>query len=106
MMPGEHQGWQCGVTKLFIKDEVRFAMESALNRCRTDKATLLQSALRRKIGLRIYKERLTARTTIQRMVMNYISRKRWRDSIMKYASKFLEIVVRIQQRFRFKRRRE
>lgn len=39
--PGPQQGWQCGVTKLFIKDEVRFAMESALNRCRSDKATLV-----------------------------------------------------------------
>ena len=27
---GESQGWQCGQTKLFIKDEARFAMESAV----------------------------------------------------------------------------
>ena len=52
------------------------------------------------------KKRLSARTKIQRCILGYITRKRWRDALEAYAVKRLEIVVRIQQRFRFKRRRE
>lgn len=61
---GEGQGWRCGVTKLFIKDEVRFAMEATLNKVRQNKATLVQAAIRRKIAKRIYQTRLNARTKV------------------------------------------
>ena len=36
---GEQQGWQCGITKLFMKDDLRFVMEASLNRLRQVKAT-------------------------------------------------------------------
>lgn len=31
MMDGEQAGWRCGQTKLFMKDQARYAIESALN---------------------------------------------------------------------------
>ena len=47
---GDGQGWQCGVTKLFVKDEARFALESTLNMVRASMAVKVQSAMRSKIA--------------------------------------------------------
>lgn len=41
LAPGETQAWKCGVTKLFIKDSARFALESTLNKHRTVMATAI-----------------------------------------------------------------
>ena len=103
---GESQGWKCGVTKLFIKDEARFAIEAALNKLRTLKATMVQATVRRVMAKLRAQKRKKARDIIQDKILAYIQRKRWRDNLMNYAGKFTAIVIRIQQRFRFKRRRE
>ena len=81
-------------------------MESALNRVRTHKATKLQSFIRMKRAMKEVRTRLNARKKIQRRIVAFINHKRWKELLMLHAKKFLTIVVRIQQRFRFKRRRE
>jgi|ERR1719237_520144 len=34
LKPGDTQAWKCGVTKLFIKDEARYALEATVNKLR------------------------------------------------------------------------
>ena len=103
---GDGQAWKCGVTKLFIKDEVRYALEATLNRHRNIQATRIQTAIRGKLGREVAKKRLAARTMIQENVLKWIQLKRWRKQLMQWAGKFTEIVVRIQRNFRGKRERE
>jgi len=50
---GEDQGWRCGVTKLFIKDEARYALEATLNKIKSNKATKLQAVMRGKNDRRV-----------------------------------------------------
>ena len=69
---GENQGWKCGVTKLFIKDEARFAIEAALNKLRTLKATMIQSTIRRVMAKLRAQKRLKARGIILEKIWAYI----------------------------------
>jgi len=62
---GPSQGWQCGVTKIFIKDAVRFAIEAALNLVRWQKVVLVQCAVRRRVAQKFAKKRRHARGVIQ-----------------------------------------
>ena len=103
---GENQGWKCGTTKLFLKDEVRYLLESALNGLREKKATAVQAAIRGKLAHTYAKKRKSARDKIQEHILIYITRKRWRDTIEKNAATHKLIVIRIQRRFRSKRQRE
>ena len=61
---GEDQGWQCGVTKLFFKDELRYTMEATLNRLRDNKARAVQSMVRGKLARNFSKRRSKARSVI------------------------------------------
>ena len=62
---GAGQGWQCGVTKLFFKDELRYIMEATLNRLRENKAKAIQSVIRGKLARNSSQRRLKARGVIQ-----------------------------------------
>ena len=106
MAVGENQAWKCGVTKLFIKDEARYAIEATLNRYRNLQATRIQKNIRGKLGREYAKRRKAARAVIYENVLKWMLRTRWRKQLMKFYSKYTEIVVRIQQRFRSKRQRE
>ena len=94
------------MTKLFIKDEARYAIEATLNRYRNLQATRIQKNIRGKLGRDYAKRRKAARAVIYENVLKWMLRTRWRKQLMKFYSKYTEIVVRIQQRFRSKRQRE
>mmetsp|Transcript_32935 Transcript_32935/g.38768 ORF Transcript_32935/g.38768 Transcript_32935/m.38768 type:complete len:135 (+) Transcript_32935:1270-1674(+) len=69
---GDNQAWKCGVTKLFIKDEARYAIEATLNKLRDLKATRIQTALRGKFARNYAARRLAARTVIQEWILKWI----------------------------------
>ena len=96
LAPGETQGWKCGVTKLFIKDAARFALESTLNNHRTMMAKSIQTSIRGKLARIAAQRRKAAREVIQREVLKWIHLARWRKQLMNHVQKFKDIVVRIQ----------
>ena len=58
------------------------------------------------LAKKLSESRHKARDTIQRNLLAYIQRKRWREGIMKYAKQYMEIVVQLQRAFRRKRFRQ
>ena len=103
LMDGEQAGWRCGQTKLFMKDQARYAIESALNRLLAQRATKIQTRQRIIVAKKTAEQRFAARATIQRFILSYIQRKRWRDSITAFARQFKATVVQLQRAFRRRR---
>ena len=58
---GPDQAWQCGRTKVFMKDTARFAIESALNKIQSQKATSIQCRIRQVLALKTARARRSAR---------------------------------------------
>lgn len=89
-----------------MKDESKIALESALHSVIVKKVEVMQAVGRGMLGRLTAKKRKNARDTIARNVCFFIIKQRWKKSVLSFASKFKEVVVKLQRAFRFKRRRE
>jgi len=98
--------YKIGVTKVFMKDESKIALESALHKIIVKKVQIIQAVGRGMLGRITAKKRLHARDVIARNVCFFIVKQRWKKSVLSFASKFKEVVIKLQRAFRFKRRRE
>lgn len=59
---------------------------------------------RAKVARAAYRKRFKARQVIQTHLYKYMKRRQWERELESYASKFIEIVVRIQKEFRWRKR--
>ena len=64
----------------------------------------IQAMHRARTARKYYQTRLRARAIIQLNVYKHIQKRKWQKSIELHAGKFLEIVIRIQKEFRWRRR--
>ena len=55
------------------------------------------------VAKRVKEQRFHAREVIQRFILSYVQRKRWRQGVMNFASKYKSIVVQLQRAFRKRR---
>ena len=69
-----------------MKDSARFAIEAALHKVESEKAIMLQCRVRQALAKMRTKKRRGARDAIQRHILGYIYRKRWRDGVTKFAA--------------------
>ena len=74
------------MTKLCMKDSARLAIEAVLNQVLASHATKIQSRFRLIMAVKLAAKRKAARDTVCRNILAFIYRKRWRESVMKFAS--------------------
>eukprot|EP00347_Sterkiella_histriomuscorum_P007684 403347970 len=96
----EMKMWQVGVTKIFMKEDVRTALESAMGLAVLDQAKQIQKLFRGFKARKLFRKMLNADKIIKRHIKKYVIRRRFRKVVQKFIHNMKIRIVKIQKLFK------